>query len=366
MAKILRTLRNYICYCGIEKEEYNAVKKDAYVSNFEIWRFLLVLMSVAFAALFIYSVVSPFAQNNRWFYLGTFVYATIAAVVFFLFKKKDSILGQFIIYLSVLVLLGTGCLIASNKPDTPATTFIALLLVAPMFVISKPYIMITEIICADAFYLIWMSFVKEPAVFKMDFVNIIAFSAVSMITLVIACSIRIKEFILIRKINIQKDIDELTGLKNKAALTREIGNFVEASNTNKGLFFVLDINFFKQINDTYGHDVGDIILTELGKYFSSKFVSGEIVGRFGGDEFIIFIKDHDEAEYAKQVALEISHDVEAVVTLPDPNKTVSVSIGVAIYHGEEKHYSDIFKKADVALYKTKEDRSVRYSIYQQN
>lgn len=361
--KILKKIRNYFCYCGIEKDLYRKIKKDAYVSNFQVWRILHILMDLAFALLFIFSLINDLADENRWFYLGALLYSLAATIPFFAVKKKDSIFMQLLIYLSISVLFLFACFITSNKPSIPGITFIVFLIMTPMFMIDKPYFMSLELIVATTVYAIWMHEVKDPEIFKMELANVIIFTLVGIFVHILANSIRIKEFVLIREINIQKDTDELTGLKNKAALTREIGSFVESSADNKGLFFVLDINFFKAINDKYGHDEGDIILNNLGKYFKEKFVNDEIVGRFGGDEFIIFIKNNDDAEFAKQLALEIYKEVEETIKLPDPNEKITVSIGIAIYQGEEKHYSDIFKKADIALYKTKDNRQIKYSIY---
>ena len=93
-------------------------------------------------------------------------------------------------------------------------------------------------------------------------------------------------------------------------------------------------------------------------------MNDETVGRFGGDEFIIFIKNTDDIEYAKKIALEVYNEVEETIKLPDEKESITISIGIAIYQGQEKHYSDIFKKADVALYKTKDNRSLKYSIYE--
>ena len=361
--KILRKIRNYFCYCGLEKHEYNDVRKSAYISNFVIWRVLHLMMTAIFLILTISSFANDLMGLNKWFYLGAFIYSLIVTVVFFLYKKKDALWPQFIIYLSISALFIFGCFISSNKPNLPATTFMAFLVITPIFMIDKPYFMSLELIAAATVYLVWMYFVKDPDIYEMDLINIIIFTFVGIFIHIISNSIRIKEFMLIRVINIQKDIDELTGIKNKAALTREIGEFVESSNENKGLFFVLDINYFKHINDKYGHDVGDKILDELGIYFKNKFVKGEIVGRFGGDEFIIFIKNTDDIEYAKKIALEIYQEVEETIKLPDEKESITISIGIAIYQGQEKHYSDIFKKADVALYKTKDNRSIKYSIY---
>ena len=362
ITNLLRTFRNYFCYCGIDKQEFEQVKNDAFKSNYEIWRVLHVLMSVIFAFLFVFSLFSDFANMNKWFYLGALCYSLIATIAFFAIKNKKIIISQILIFLSVTVLLVFGMFITSNKPDIPAITFIAFMIITPMLVISKPYFMAIELTLSATAYLVWMSFVKQPDTFKIDLINVIIFTFVGIVINIITNHSRIKEFVLIREINIQKDTDELTGLKNKAALIKEISAFVENPNKNKGQFYVLDINYFKQINDTYGHDIGDDILIKLGQFFRNKFINGEVVGRFGGDEFIIFIKDTDDIEYAKKISLEIADGISESVKLPDEKELVTVSIGVAMYHGEEHHYSDLFKRADIALYKTKANRANKFTI----
>ena len=364
MKKALRTLRNYICFCGIEKEEFKAVKKDAYRSNFEVWRVLHLLMDLAFGVLFIFSMCNGFVADNRWFYLGAFIYSVLASVLFFILKK-DSLIAQLLIYLSISVLFVFGAFITQNKPNTPAITFIAFLLITPLFMIDRPDYMAFELLCASSIFLVWMYFAKEPDIWKADLMNTIIFTLVGIVAHILVNSFRIKEFVLINKINKQKDTDELTGVKNKAALTRKINKFMSNSSHNKGVLFLLDINYFKTINDKYGHDVGDVVLNELGGYLKEKFHNDEIVGRFGGDEFIIFFKNTDNTSVAMKIAEEIVDETSERIKLPTDEVQFSVSIGVAIYHGQEKNYSELFKKADIALYKTKSNRKVKFSLYQE-
>lgn len=364
MNKALRTVRNYICYCGIEKEDFKAVKKDAYASNFQIWRILHIIMDVAFALLFIFSLVNDLAKDNRFFYLGAFIYSIIATVFFFVLNKR-SIIAQLIIYLSISVLFIFGCFITQNKPSTPAITFIAFLLITPLFMIDRPYFMALELTGASTVFLVWMYFVKDPDIWKVDLMNTIIFTLVGILIHVIVNSIRIKEFVLIRQINKQKDTDELTGLANKAALTQMINDFFKNNPNGKGLLFVLDVDYFKSINDSYGHDVGDETLRELGRYLGEKFTNNEIVGRFGGDEFIIFFKDVDDVELADKLAHEVIDETNDLIKLPTDEVKFGVSIGAAIYQGKETNYSELFKKADIALYKTKASRKIHYAMYQE-
>ena len=363
MSKILKTVRNYFCYCGIEKEEYQAVKKSAYVSNFNVWKLLHVLMAGVFTVLFVSSLISELLRQNMFFYLALMIYSIIATVLFFFILKKDSIISQLVIYLSISALFVFSALITQNKPDVPATTFIVFLLITPMFMIDKPYYMAIELGVASLVFLVWMYYVKSYDVYLMDMINVLIFLGVGIFIHIIANSVRIKEFVLTRQINIQKDLDDLTGLQNKGAITRQINEYLNDKSKDKGLMFLLDIDGFKKINDTFGHDVGDVVLNKLGVFLKNKFINGEIVGRFGGDEFIIFIKDVNDKEHAGQIATEVVDGAASFISYPNQVEPISISMGISIYRGSEKNYSEIFKKADIALYQTKANKRIHYSFY---
>ena len=155
----LRVLRNYFFYSGIEKEEYEAVKKDAYVSNYAVWRILHLVMVAVFAFLYMSSLVNDLLEMNKTFYLIALVYSVIVSILFFVLKK-DSLIAQLIIYLSISLLFVFSCLITQNKPEIPATTFITFLLIAPMFMIDKPFYMTFELSAASTVFLVWMYKVK--------------------------------------------------------------------------------------------------------------------------------------------------------------------------------------------------------------
>ena len=360
--EVLKKIRDYFCYCGIDKEEFKAIKKETRISNFEVWRLLHILMTAAFTFLFINSLFNEMFKQNMIFYIFALSYSVVVSCLFFILKK-DSPIAQVIIYLSITVLFLVGCLVTQNKPTLPATTFIVMLLITPMFMIDRPYCMTIEIIVVSIIFVIWMYYAKDYEVWKMDFANIIIYGVLGIFIHIIANSVRIKEFVLTRRINIQKDLDELTGINNKGAITREINEFLNNPTENKGIMFILDIDNFKDVNDTYGHDVGDSIICQLGKYLGNRFTENEIVGRFGGDEFIIFIKDSDKEEYASRIAQDMIIGARENCNLPNREQKISISIGVAIYRGEEKNYSELFKKADMALYKIKGKSPGQYEIY---
>ena len=364
--KLLHTIRNYILYCGIEKDVYNAIKKDAYVSNFKVWRVLHCLMTFVFAMLFLGSLSVDIMVKNKLFYLLMFVYSAAVTCLFLFVFRKDSLVAQLVIYLSISMLFLFGAMITQNQPDTPATTFIVMLLITPMFMIDKPYFIAIELGVASAVFLVWMRGVKPFNIWQVDEANVITYAFVGIFLHVIANSIRIKEFVLSREIRIQKDTDDLTGLMNKGAVTREINDFLSDESKTKGLMFLLDIDRFKSINDTYGHDVGDRVIREFGAVLRDIFTHGEIVGRFGGDEFIVFIKDTDDTLTAENAVHRIIDDAAERIRLPNREWRFRVSIGIAAYHGAETNYSEVFKKADIAMYRAKADRSAQFSFYRED
>lgn len=362
MRKVLNIIRDYFCYCGISKDEYNAVKKDAYISNYNVWQFIHVLMAGAFGLLFIGSLINDTLKQNMLFYLVPFIYSVVSALLFLFVLKKDAIVSQLYIYLSIVVLFLFGAFVTSNKPNDMAVTFMVMLIITPMFMLDRPFFMSFVLVIASIVFLVWMKQVKPYEVWFGDLVDTIAFCLIGIFLHIIANSIRIKEFVLTKKINEQKDLDDLTGLQNKGALTRCINEFL-SSNANKGILFMLDIDGFKSINDTFGHDVGDDVIRQVGEYLKTKFSKSRIVGRFGGDEFIIFIENEDDLALASRLAREVSADITKYIRTPDPNQRIHVSQGIAIYRGEEKNYSEIFKKADIALYNTKNEGKDDYQIY---
>ena len=362
---LLRVLRNYYFYCGIEKDEYKAIKKDAYISNYEIWKFLHFLMLATFGILYIASMFITLLESNRNYYLFAFAYSAVAIALFFLLKK-DSIAAQLLIYLSISILFLFGGFLSKNNPTSIGTTFIVFLLLMPMFMIDKPFFMTIELCSASTIFLIWMHGVKPHDVWLSDLVDIVIFTIVGNFLNIIANSIRIKEFVLKREISRQKDTDELTGLKNKGALTREINAFLTDKAADKGILFVMDVDRFKSINDTYGHDVGDNVIVQLANYLAVRFPTKEITGRFGGDEFIVFIKHTDDLATACSIANDVVSGVSEHVSLPDPKQQVVISIGIAIYRGQERNYSELFNKADTALYQAKADRENRFYVFKES
>ena len=128
--------------------------------------------------------------------------------------------------------------------------------------------------------------------------------------------------------------------------------------------FILDIDNFKKINDTMGHAFGDTLLKTLGKEIKTEFRMTDIIGRTGGDEFMVFLKDVTDDLIIEREANRITrffHDFKAGGEYV--KYSASASIGAAIFPDDAKNFKDLYMAADQALYKAKKRGKNQLAFY---
>ena len=160
-------------------------------------------------------------------------------------------------------------------------------------------------------------------------------------------------------------LDGLTGAYNKRATEEYINRILTQMPNEKGTFVILDIDKFKEVNDQYGHAVGDTVLHELSKTFFRHFRKDDIIGRIGGDEFVIYMRNTESKEIA---SARINKLIENVRNLPFEEmngKYVTISVGIAFAPEAGSCYMDLYKNADTALYEAKHNGRDRYHVYTQ-
>jgi diguanylate cyclase (GGDEF)-like protein len=161
-------------------------------------------------------------------------------------------------------------------------------------------------------------------------------------------------------------VDALTGLKNRRYLqeyTEKIVAGVLRRGKTIGLI-MCDLDYFKQVNDSYGHDAGDIVLKETSKVIRQSIRESDIVIRFGGEEFLAVLLDVAEGE-SSRIAEKIRDNIQQLkIKLPDAVIQKTISLGVSEFPADTNTLWSCIKFADVALYRAKEDgrnRSVRFT-----
>lgn len=173
----------------------------------------------------------------------------------------------------------------------------------------------------------------------------------------------------------QKDIiykqahyDHLTSLANRTLLNQRLQLLIENSQMSGKKFGVLflDLDNFKEINDSQGHDVGDMILVHIAKTLLLGTRRTDTVARFGGDEFVILVDDISDDKSLTYIAEKLIQAIEQPIRVRNLELKVTTSIGISLYpdHGED--FNKLIKNADLALYVAKAEGRNTYKIHHQS
>ena len=149
--------------------------------------------------------------------------------------------------------------------------------------------------------------------------------------------------------------DALTGLPNRTLLEDRFNQACSRTQRN-GLTFstmFLDLNGFKKVNDTYGHQIGDLLLKTLGGLLNECIRDEDTLSRISGDEFVILLEDTSYAN-AEKVAHKIHTKLARPVLIQDIELNINLSLGIAVYPNDGTEMSEILRKADARMYKAKE------------
>ena len=157
--------------------------------------------------------------------------------------------------------------------------------------------------------------------------------------------------------------DLLTGLYNRVTTMTLVNETIARSARNeRHALFVVDIDDFKKINDSLGHLSGDRLIADTAAKIRSLFRGGDIVGRVGGDEFVVFMKNADSEAVMKK-AETLNRTIESLSGCKKIGTSVSGSVGAAFYPGDGKSYDELFRKADTAMYVAKKQGKNSFRVY---
>ncbi len=166
--------------------------------------------------------------------------------------------------------------------------------------------------------------------------------------------------------NVQKktEVDSLTGLIIKADITNIAIDLINVRKVKGITLAIVDIDYFKNVNDTYGHMCGDEVLLKVAGIMEKEVGSTGLVGRIGGDEFLIIFYNAENMENMRERLSCIKNNVKAAFPQNVENKpAITLSMGCAAYPKDADNYEVLFNLADFALYRAKEKGRDRYIIY---
>jgi|GEM_PF-1595792 len=155
--------------------------------------------------------------------------------------------------------------------------------------------------------------------------------------------------------------DALTGVLNRIGLDNKINRLIQV-HTPFVLMF-LDLDFFKNVNDTHGHYYGDQLLQQVAKRLNSILNESDIIARYGGDEFVLIINSKNKSNNIETFAQEIVNSISKKYSVEDKVITIGVSIGIAYYPKDAMTKEQLIQQADKAMYDSKKKGRNQFSFH---
>ncbi len=159
--------------------------------------------------------------------------------------------------------------------------------------------------------------------------------------------------------------DALTGLLNRAMFIQRVQQALAQAQRHERTLAVLfvDLDGFKAVNDTLGHDAGDTLLMELADRLRESLREGDTVGRMGGDEFVVLIEEYAEEAQLMEVARKLLETVAQPFLLREQSRQVTASIGIATFGADGRDVQTLLRHADVAMYRAKQRGKNQFQFF---
>ncbi len=203
-----------------------------------------------------------------------------------------------------------------------------------------------------------------------DILVLVALSTPLIFILVVTPFVKARDEAL-RQLNYLAETDPLTKLLNRRSIDTHLHKYIASTVRHDfyGAVLLIDLDGFKYINDNHGHDAGDKVLVEIANRLQSRVRVDEVVGRFGGDEFILLINNLDTDEnIARNAVLRVAEQLVALLSMPiaykDNKLFVGASIGIRIFGLNKIEAESAIKDADKALYRAKEAGKGQCVVYE--
>ncbi len=348
-----------------------------HISILTSWFFLMNLVYLIFSCLNLFGV----NEERIPFYAAFMLVSLLFGIWVLFFPKKVDLHIYFAVISSIFMLLLYGILSSIAQPYMPATMFLVLLVLTSLSYIGSMYVMLFFSIGGTAVFIITSYSFKTFSIAYYDTYNVIVVLMLSILLHYTFQRMRLAQFVLYqqdleiqRKLEIKSSFDSLTGLLNRGRFFSIAEEILKMNSDEHLALSIIDLDGFKQINDTMGHQMGDKVIQVVGKTIMEclKFdvftkntfswnlsKSFDFAGRLGGDEFIIMLRGKENRQ---EIIAKLSEILEKLNgTTFDSLTGVRASVGVVEFLGKTNDIDIAYKAADDALYEAK--RKGKNQIY---
>lgn len=345
------------------KKDYEQKKKyfltagvEAAQKNLEVLRLVSLIISVLlflfYAVIFVISKERPITLAHLLLLPAAIIFFTVSSK----YLKSDDRSKQVITALCLLFELFTFAFVIYIDvfPYSNAQgVFLPLVYVAFSVCFIFPFWQTFSILfIVEIIYIILINLVKDPIAVTNDiFISILGLVLAFTANQIILKS-RVEDYCVCTRYIHLSMTDSLTGILNKKSCEDAIQKYLELNTNHFCALLFLDLDDFKNINDCIGHDIGDQVLEGVGKLLFKSFRSTDIVGRIGGDEFMVLIKDFRDSEDSLKKKCDVLQ-YEICQAMLNLSVESSCSIGAVLFRNQSVDFQTIYKLADTSLYEAK-------------
>lgn len=239
-------------------------------------------------------------------------------------------------------------------PDAPSS-FVQLVCIAmPALFVLPAWITYGMLLAAEVFYTLMVIFLKHPYIAQYDIFGMVTGLLFAFGVSMLVMRSRLKAHELKIRYETMSKRDTLSSLYNKRAFFETACRYFDDHNPNSSCSLaIIDIDDFKQVNDTFGHDVGDRVLSGVGDILLELYRPTDLIARFGGDEYLVLAdRMIDESLIQRRF-----HEMRVRVgerSTSAAGTTITLSMGCVFADGQNVDFSELFRQADIALYAAKE------------
>lgn len=358
---LIKRIRDMLFYGGLSKTEYENSIREIRQKNKDTLMIGAALLTVLFLALFVGSLASENMADARAIYGRMLLATVIILVIVKVVTPKVPRLVLPMWYILFIAFSTYGVMLNTFlRPTLSATTLCVFLVAGPLLIIDRPVRVYSYTFALSVAFIICAVNAKSPYLAFADSVNVLSCVFLGAAIYAMLNKVKLREMSQSWQLQRERDTDRLTMLLNKTAFVEKVQE--RLPHIEEGALLVMDIDNFKGINDSYGHDFGDVIIQRVAKCIQETFHSTDLCARFGGDEYVVFISNISKEELTALLN-QLLKRIKDEVKLPDARCTMGISIGAAFLNEVGKDYVNLFHCADNALYAAKKTGKNRYQIY---
>lgn len=279
------------------------------------------------------------------------------------FAERSAVVGSALCLVVEAILLGFAVAIDTVFSDGVPGVFVQTGSIALAVVLVMPYSLpLVVAAIAEISFVVLSVMYKSPVIVRYDIFSVLVGFMLAMAVSQVIIELRLRDFRARERYRELSQRDALCGIYNKGAVVAMASSYFALMNPHvTGSAFLIDVDRFKYVNDTYGHHAGDEVLRGVGEMLLSMFRVRDTVGRFGGDEFIVLAEgliDVGALERKATLILERMREVGRSTV----GEEITCSIGVLVVCDHEVTYESVLRQVDAALYESKHMGRARATI----